>query len=49
MKIMSKGRYPAATRKMIANERHTLKHFHFVVSRRLLVEAAFARVGECGT
>jgi hypothetical protein len=48
MKIMSKGRYPAATREMIADERHTRKHFHFVVSRAL-VEAGFARVGEGGT
>ena len=47
MKIMSKGRDSAATRKMIADERHTLKQFHFVVSRRLSVEAALARVRGC--
>ena len=49
MKIMGKGSNSAATRKMIADERHTLKQFHFVVSRRLFVEAALARVREVGT
>ena len=49
MQIVSKGSDSAATRKMIADERHTLKQLHFVVSRRLFVEAALARVREVGT
>ena len=48
MKIVRKGSDSATTRKMIANERHTLKQFHFVVSRRPFVEAAFARVRGVG-
>ena len=43
MQIVSKGSDPASTRKMIADERHTLKQLHFAISRRLLVEAILAR------
>jgi len=43
MQIVSKGSDPASTRKMIADERHTLKQLHFAISRRLLVEAVLAR------
>jgi len=46
MKIMSKGSDSAATRKMIADERHTLKPFHSVISKLLSVETALARLRE---
>ena len=49
MKIMGKGSNSAAARKMIADERHTLKWSHLVVSRRPFVGTVFARVSEVGT
>ena len=49
MQIMGEGRDSAAARKMIADERDTLKRLHCVVSRRPFVEAAVARVREVGT
>ena len=45
MQIVSESGDPAATRKMIADERDTLEWFHFAVSRRLFVEAALDDVG----
>jgi hypothetical protein len=38
MKIVGKGGDAAPTRKIIADEGHTLKQFHSVVSRSLFVE-----------
>ena len=40
VQIMGKGSDAAATRKMIADERHTLKPLHFDISKLLFVEAA---------
>src|ERR1700693_3242541 len=46
---MGKGSNSAATRKMIADEGHTLKCSHLVVSRRPFVGTVFVRVSEVGT
>ena len=49
MQVVGEGRDPATTRKVIADERHTLEQIHLVVSKRLSVEATVARVEVVGT
>jgi len=42
VKILGECRYAAKARKMVPDESHTLKEFHFVDSRRPVFAAAIA-------